>query len=67
MRKKARYPYICSFCGKDQDQVSRLIAGPGGVYVCGECISKFSGGEYTQPGEQKKATCSFCSKKQNQV
>ncbi len=27
----------CSFCGKTQDQVKRLIAGPG-VYICNECI-----------------------------
>ena len=27
----------CSFCGKYQDQVSRLIAGPN-VYICNECI-----------------------------
>ena len=27
----------CSFCGKFQDQVKRLIAGPG-VYICDECI-----------------------------
>jgi ATP-dependent Clp protease ATP-binding subunit ClpX len=27
----------CSFCGKYQDQVNRLIAGPG-VYICNECI-----------------------------
>ena len=27
----------CSFCGKPQDQVRRLIAGPG-VYICDECI-----------------------------
>src|ERR1035437_6894966 len=27
----------CSFCGKSQDQVRRLIAGPG-VYICDECI-----------------------------
>ena len=27
----------CSFCGKYQDQVHRLIAGPG-VYICNECI-----------------------------
>ena len=30
--------YRCSFCGKNQDQVQRLIAGPSGVYICGECI-----------------------------
>ena len=27
----------CSFCGKGQEQVKRLIAGPG-VYICDECI-----------------------------
>ena len=27
----------CSFCGKNQEQVKRLIAGPG-VYICDECI-----------------------------
>lgn len=27
----------CSFCGKSQDQVKRLVAGPG-VYICDECI-----------------------------
>ena len=27
----------CSFCGKSQDQVKRLIAGPG-VYICDECV-----------------------------
>ena len=26
----------CSFCGKTQDQVTRLIAGPG-VYICDQC------------------------------
>ncbi len=30
--------YRCSFCGKSQDQVQRLIAGPGGVYICDECV-----------------------------
>ena len=27
----------CSFCGKPQDEVNRIIAGPG-VYICNECI-----------------------------
>ena len=27
----------CSFCGKSQDQVKKLIAGPG-VYICDECV-----------------------------
>lgn len=28
----------CSFCGKSQNQVKKLVAGPG-VYICNECIS----------------------------
>ena len=30
-------PLKCSFCGKGQKQVKKLIAGPG-VYICDECI-----------------------------
>ena len=33
-----RGPYHCSFCGHSQDQVRRLIAGPGSVYICDECV-----------------------------
>jgi ATP-dependent Clp protease ATP-binding subunit ClpX len=36
--KNPRVLYRCSFCGKSQEQVHRLIAGPGGVYICDECI-----------------------------
>ena len=28
----------CSFCGKTEKQVHKLIAGPNGVYICDECI-----------------------------
>jgi ATP-dependent Clp protease ATP-binding subunit ClpX len=30
--------YHCSFCGKSQDDVLRLIAGPNQVYICDECV-----------------------------
>lgn len=30
-------PVTCSFCGKTQDQVQKIVAGPG-VYICNECI-----------------------------
>ena len=30
-------PLTCSFCGKTQDQVSRMVAGPG-VCICNECV-----------------------------
>jgi len=33
-----RVSYNCSFCAKNQDQVRRLIAGPGAVYICDECV-----------------------------
>ena len=28
----------CSFCGKSQDLVEKLISGPEGVYICDECV-----------------------------
>ena len=28
----------CSFCGKPQDDVKKIIAGPEGVFICDECI-----------------------------
>ena len=31
-------PVCCSFCGKSESQVTRLIAGPG-VFICNECIA----------------------------
>ncbi|WP_026939566.1 ATP-dependent Clp protease ATP-binding subunit ClpX [Hippea alviniae] len=31
-------PLRCSFCGKTQDEVRKLIAGPG-VYICDECVA----------------------------
>ncbi|MGQ9615965.1 MAG: ATP-dependent Clp protease ATP-binding subunit ClpX [Spirochaetota bacterium] len=37
-----RYPEIdkkvCSFCGKDHNRVRKMVAGPGGVYICDECV-----------------------------
>ena len=36
--KGGRSQYECSFCGKLQQQVKRLIAGPGKVYICDECV-----------------------------
>ena len=28
----------CSFCGKTQNTVKKLISGPAGVFICDECI-----------------------------
>ncbi len=37
MKQDEKQQLKCSFCGKPQDQVKRLIAGPS-VYICDECI-----------------------------
>jgi ATP-dependent Clp protease ATP-binding subunit ClpX len=31
--------YVCSFCARSQEEVQRLIAGPGGVFICDECVA----------------------------
>lgn len=33
-----RVPVRCSFCGKSQGQVRKLISGPNDVYICDECV-----------------------------
>lgn len=36
-RDKNEKDLVCSFCGKHQDEVERMIIGPG-VNICSECI-----------------------------
>ena len=36
--KRMMPPRRCSFCGRGEDEVRKLIAGPNGVYICDECI-----------------------------
>jgi len=71
----------CSFCGKQQRQVRKLIAGPG-VYICNECIEKAdrvieTGEPAATPLSAMKSVaedndaaafkCSFCGKRRHQV
>jgi hypothetical protein len=69
----------CSFCGRTQRQVSKLIAGPG-VYVCDLCIELAAdvvssgapadtqlGTIHAVPGQDRRVDCSFCGKKRHQV
>ena len=69
----------CTFCGKDQKQVKKLIAGPN-VYICNGCIdlakSVISDGqpvttaiaELAAGSEDKpRVQCSFCGKCRDQV
>ncbi len=37
-RRRPTETHVCSFCKRQQDQVSRLIAGPDSVYICDECV-----------------------------
>ncbi len=72
--KRQHRTYTCTFCGKDQDAVARLIAGPGGVYICDQCIGKISerpeavdANAYTHGSEGDTARCSFCGKQAKEV
>ena len=38
MARNPEQPIRCSFCGKRENQVERLIAGPG-VYICSDCVA----------------------------
>jgi ribosomal protein L37AE/L43A len=70
----------CSFCGKNQKQVHKLIAGPG-VYICDECVERVRA-VLAPPGTTVRTPiatiepvgaadgaeqCSFCGKRRLQV
>ena len=38
MAKSTRMTF-CSFCGKAQNEVRKMIAGPAGVHICDSCVS----------------------------
>jgi len=70
---------LCTFCGKSQKQVQKLIAGPS-VYICDGCIDLarvvLSDGlpvtteiaELTAgPADERRTQCSFCGKRRDQV
>ncbi len=75
--------YRCSFCGKTQDEVERLIAGPHAVYICDECAracadvlaeaeSALALPAHTHlmtdaDADAATAQCSFCGKRRAQV
>lgn len=70
---------VCTFCGKGEPLVNKIIAGPG-VYICDQCVDLcneiLDGTKATEhssklnlaPGQSADLIkCSFCGKKQNQV
>jgi ClpX C4-type zinc finger len=67
-------PPICTFCGKQQAEVGKVIAGPG-AYICDECVglakSVISSGAAAStprgqmiavPEQDRREHCSFCGK-----
>jgi hypothetical protein len=69
----------CTFCGKDQKHVKKLIAGPS-VYICNGCTDLAEGvisdgkpvmtqvaGLYAGPRQESRVPCSFCGKCRDQV
>ena len=54
----------CSFCGKSQREVKKLIAGPS-VLICDECVSMCQdilSGEGNEKKSGQPPSCSFCGK-----
>ena len=51
----------CSFCGKEQAEVGKIISGPGGVNICGECIQVCN--YILSEDKEKKTKKDFSTKK----
>jgi hypothetical protein len=69
----------CTFCGKHQKQIKKLVAGPG-VYICDGCVDLAKGvigsEEIVSTGiaelaagraDEPRVQCSFCGKRRDQV
>ena len=64
MSKDSDRLLYCSFCGKDQRSVAKLVAGPS-VFICNECIDFCS--ESTPADLSADDQCSFCAKPNSSV
>ena len=78
-RRNPRPDLACTFCGRPQNKVRKLIAGPG-VYICEGCVeaakrvissgraaSTQLGSMTAVPEQEKRARCSFCGKHRDQA
>lgn len=75
-RQDATVQQTCSFCGREQRQVRKLVAGPA-VYICDPCIMaavgvSTSGRASEDPvlhpvPDNQDFSCSFCGKRRNDV
>jgi len=78
--KKEKNALHCAFCGKSQDEVKKLIAGPV-VFICNECIDlcheiilieeiKKENGSVSdadQVNKETKLTCNYCDESHDKV
>ena len=58
----------CSFCGKTENQVSKLISGPAGIFICDECVeicAEIIDDDAQQLEDDPK--CSICGAKKENV
>ena len=76
---RSRPSLLCTFCGRHQTQVSKLIAGPG-VFICDGCAglarTVIGSGEPARtqaglisavPADEQRVQCGFCGKRRHQV
>jgi ATP-dependent protease Clp ATPase subunit len=54
----------CSFCGRSQWQVAKLIAGPGGLLICDGCVALARRWPVV---EEPRPRCGFCELPQDPV
>ena len=54
----------CSFCGKGQDEVKKLIAGPG-VYICNQCVALCNEVLAGDTGRHDKPECESTGPRRN--
>lgn len=66
LKRTKPYVYACSFCLKNHQQITRLIAGPNRIYICNECVMHFVDSEVL-PEHNQQLVCSFCGKQQQQI
>ena len=69
MAEKSIQDLTCSFCGKNQEEIEKLIAGPN-VYICNECVqlcNEILSEEGESPDSEEDLHCSFCAKNQKDV
>ena len=52
----ARNEIRCSFCGKTESQVMKLLKGPNGVYICDACVELCSEIIEEEMGEEENGT-----------